>query len=133
MTEPKWTAKKISMIVEMDEVIFEGNEDLTQQVWLNLLDNAIKFSERGGMIDIRLAKWNRDIRFTIQDDGIGMDEQTKSHVFDKFYQGDESHTKAGNGLGLAIVKRIAELCGGTVEVQSEFGKGSVFIIMLPNK
>ena len=71
--------------------------------------------------------------FTIQDNEIGMDENTKARIFDKFYQGDISRSKIGNGLGLAIVKRITELCGGKIEIQSEPRKGSKFIIWLPNQ
>lgn len=131
MTEPKWSDKEININAEMEEITFEGNEDLTQQIWLNLLDNASKFSEKGGTIHIRLSTWNGGILFTIQDNGIGMDEKTKVHVFDKFYQGDTSRTGAGNGLGLAIVKRITELYGGRIDVQSELGKGSKMSVWLP--
>lgn len=131
LTEPKWSRKEISVNVEMTEVIFMGNEELTQQIWLNLLDNAVKFTFRGGMIGVSLISVNSGARFVIQDDGVGMDEQTKEHIFDKFYQGDTSHIRAGNGLGLAIVKRIVELHGGTIEVHSEPGKGSEFIVFLP--
>jgi len=130
MTEPKWSAKNINLNVEMDEIMFVGNEDLMQQVWLNLLDNAIKYSHVGGMIDIRLSASDGGILFSIQDDGIGMDEDVRARVFNKFYQGDISRNEVGNGLGLAIVKRIITLCGGTVEVVSEKGKGSTFIVTL---
>ncbi len=133
LTEPKWSQKAISMNVEMAEVTFMGNEDLMQQIWLNLLDNAIKFSYQGGMISVGLVNENGGVRFTIQDDGPGMDEETVERIFDKFYQGDLSHFKTGNGLGLAIVKRITALCGGTIEVQSELGKGSLFTVFLPNE
>lgn len=133
LMEPKWSAKKITINVELEEAIYDGSEDLTQQIWLNLLDNAVKFSYPGGLINIFLNLWNDGIRFVIQDEGSGMDEQTKAHIFDRFYQGDTSHTKAENGLGLALVKRIIELCGGKIEVQSELGKGSVFNVWLPNK
>ena len=131
LTEPKWAAKEISFDVEMGEVIYESNEDLTQQIWLNLLDNAIKFSENGGTIKIRLDCWNGGTRFTILDNGVGMDKETLSHIFDKFYQGNASRTNIGNGLGLTIVKRITELCGGKINVQSEPGKGSRFTVFLP--
>lgn len=69
-------------------------------------------------------KWNNGIRFIIQDNGAGMDEETTIHIFDKFFQGDASRAKAGNGLGLAIVKRITELCGGTLKVKSKSGGGA---------
>lgn len=130
--EPKWSAKEITVNVELDEVIYIGSEDLTQQIWLNLLDNAIKFSYQGGLINITLVNVNDEIRFVIQDDGPGMDEQSKARIFDKFYQGDTSHSKTGYGLGLPLVKRIVKLCGGDVIVQSEIGKGSMFTIVLPS-
>lgn len=132
ITEPRWSSKDMNVNVELDRVSFMGNEDLTQQIWLNLLDNAIKFSDSGGMIHVSLAKISGGVEFRLKDNGPGMDEQTKSRVFDKFYQGDTSHTKAGNGLGLAIVKRIVDLCGGTVAVESELGKGSCFTVFLPD-
>ena len=128
LTEPKWSAKKITLTIEMDEVVFEANEDLTQQIWLNLLENAIKFTPPQGHIIVRLAQVNEDIRFSIQDSGIGMSEETKTHIFDKFYQGDTSHTKEGYGLGLVIVKKITELCDGKIEVQSEPNQGSKFSV-----
>ena len=131
ITEPKWSVKNINVNIDMDEIVFNGNENLTQQIWINLLENAIKFSEQGGNIGINLMDESESICFSIQDDGIGMDEDTKRHVFDKFYQGDTSHTKAGNGLGLTMVKRIVELYGGTVGVESELSKGSVFTVVLP--
>lgn len=133
LMESKWTRKELSVDIEMDEVIFKGNEDFTQQIWINLLDNAIKFSYQGGLISLYLVKEDNGIYFTIEDDGPGMDEQTKAHIFDKFYQGDTSHSATGNGLGLAIVKRIVELCGGTIKVQSELRKGSSFMVFLPNE
>ena len=128
--EQQWMAKGLDVSVELEEILFTGNEDLMQQIWLNLLDNAIKFSPQCGNIHIRL-QWHSDaIRFTIQDEGIGMDEQTQARCFDKFYQEDESQSKPGNGLGLAIVKRIVELHNGSVEVQSRPSQGSMFTVIL---
>lgn len=131
MLEPKWVAKGISVNVDLEEIVFNGQEDLTQQIWLNLLDNAIKFSHKGGNIDVKLSEDKGTIYFSIQDDGIGMDGQTLERVFDKFYQGDASRAKAGNGLGLTIAKRITNLCGGSIEAKSEPGKGSTFMVSLP--
>jgi signal transduction histidine kinase len=131
MFEPKWSAKGLDVDVVLDEIMLNGSSDLTQQIWLNLIDNAIKFSPEGGSLIIRLTHWNNGLRFTINDAGVGMDNQTADRIFDKFYQGDASRTGAGNGLGLAIVKRIVELCGGKIEVQSELGVGSEFTVWLP--
>lgn len=131
LVEPRWSEKGIGIQVDMENgVAFEGNEDLTQQIWLNLLDNAIRFTPQGGKIHIALQQQNGGVRFRIQDSGIGMDAQAAARCFDKFYQADESKSKSGNGLGLAIVKRIVDLHGGVVEVRSEPGRGSAFTVIL---
>jgi signal transduction histidine kinase len=131
LTEPKWSAKNLSLDIQMDEASFCGDADLTQQLWLNLLDNAIKFSNEGGNIKVSSIDSSLAIYFTIQDDGIGMDEETKQRIFDKFFQGDKSHKQQSNGLGLAMVKRIVELHGGKIIVDSSLGNGSVFTVVLP--
>jgi len=131
MAESRLVDKLINMDINLDEIEFSGNQDLTQQIWINLIDNAIKFCKEGGNIRIRLVELENAIHFTIQDDGIGMDDKVKTHVFDKFYQGDESHTQAGYGLGLTMVKRIVELHGGKITVDSSIGNGSVFVVVLP--
>lgn len=97
LMEPRWTSKEITVNVELNKIIYNGNEDLIQQVWLNLLDNAIKFSYKGGLINITLEAVNEGVRFAIQDDGPGMDDQTQVHIFNKFYQGDISHSKKEMG------------------------------------
>ena len=129
--EPEWSAKDLDVDVEMDAVTYNGNADLTQQIWLNLIDNAVKYSNPDGNIIIRLKHANGGICFIIKDNGIGMDEQTISRIFDKFYQGDSSRTKPGNGLGLTIIKRIVDLYGGKIDVKSELGVGSEFSVWLP--
>ena len=130
--EPKWAAKNIEMNVNLDEITYTGNADLIQQIWINLLDNAIKFSKNGGHIVVWLSEWNGKIRFMIDDDGSGMTEETKTKIFEKFFQGDNSHKTSGNGLGLTLVNRIVKLCNGSIEVHSEPEKGSVFIVLLTN-
>jgi len=129
--EPKWSAKNIEIDIALDQVTFSGDENLLQQIWLNLLGNAVKFTPMGGTITIGLSEQGSAVKFTIRDTGIGMDDATKAHIFEKFYQGDKSRSPSGNGLGLPIVQRIVELCGGTIEVTSQPGKGSVFTVILP--
>ena len=107
------------------------NENMLAHVWLNLFGNAIKFTPKGGSISCSLYADNKTVTVSIWDTGIGMSEDTKRHIFDKFYQGDTSHTGDGNGIGLNIVSRILFLCGGSVSVDSEVGKGSVFTVTLP--
>jgi len=131
--EPKWVSKNINVSVETDEVTYTGNADLIQQVLLNLIDNAVKFTEAGGNIAIKLTNTDDGIRLIVKDDGIGMDEHTKGRIFDKFYQADVSRSGVGNGLGLSIVKRIVDLCGGQINVRSEQYTGSEFEVRLPKQ
>jgi signal transduction histidine kinase len=131
MSAPKWEEKSINIDIQMDNATFSGDADLTQQIWINLLDNAIKFSKPEGNISITLMDLDSSISFAIQDDGMGMDEETKARIFDKFYQGDKSHAQDGNGLGLPMVKRVAELHGGKITVDGIIGNGSVFTVVLP--
>ncbi len=132
MLEPKWSAKNLHVDISLeDEINIFGEKNLIQQLWVNLLDNAIKFTNTGVAIKVGLWRSGQKAIFRLEDNGCGMNDETMSHIFDKFYQGDTSHSLAGNGLGLTLVKRITELCEGTIEVQSELGKGSVFIVKLP--
>ncbi len=131
MLEPKWSDKNLQVDIRLDEIEILGDKNLIQQIWVNLLDNAIKFTYNGGEIKVDLWRSEQKATFRLEDTGCGMSDETMRHIFDKFYQGDTSHALAGNGLGLTLVKRITELCGGTIEVQSEPGKGCVFVINLP--
>ncbi len=129
--ESKWETKRLDLSVELDEVTFSGNEDLLSQVWLNLIDNAVKFTQSGGSICIRLARMENCIRFIISDDGCGIDDEALTHIFDKFFQGDPSRAVNGNGLGLSVALRIVELHGGKLECQSQENVGSTFTVELP--
>jgi len=123
--------KNIDIDLELSQIAYTGNPDLIQQIWHNLLGNAIKFSYRGGLITIRCYAVDKKAVVSVKDGGIGMDKTTASHIYDKFFQGDRSHVGDGNGLGLSLVKRIVELCGGTIDVESGPGKGSKFTVALP--
>lgn len=133
LLEPKWTAKNVQVNLHLERVQIYSNETLLQQIWINLLENAIKFSEQGGKIRVGLNIKDEQAVFSIQDNGCGMDADTVGRIFDKFYQGDTSHSVAGNGLGLTLVNRIVTLCEGTVAVESELEKGSTFFVTLPLK
>ncbi|MBQ8814124.1 MAG: HAMP domain-containing histidine kinase [Lachnospiraceae bacterium] len=131
--EPKWIEQEIEFDVEMDEVLYYGNESMMMHVWTNLIGNAIKFSRVGGGVTIRLSQFGEEIRFSVSDTGVGMSAEEKKHIFDKFYQGDTSRKSEGNGLGLALVMRILRMSGGRISVQSEPGKGSCFSVFLLKK
>lgn len=128
--ESKWTEKNITFDMNLEKVDFYGCEPLLERVWCNILDNAIKHSFDDGEIRVLLLKKPNGISVVISDDGEGMSEETQKHIFDKFYQGDKSHTTEGNGLGLALVKKIVELTDAEISVESELGKGSTFTVNL---
>ena len=131
LLEKQWGAKDIELNLELDDVKYYFNENMLAQVWLNLFGNAIKFTPKGGIIFCSLSSDGKTVTVTIRDTGIGMSQETIRHIFDKFYQGDTSHTGDGNGIGLNIVNRILFLCGGRITVDSEVGKGSTFTVTLP--
>ena len=133
LLEPKWSEKEITFNVSMEEKYFYGDEDLIFQIWVNLIDNAIKFSKQKGKIDITLKEKKNEnvLEVKIKDYGIGMDEEEKEKIFKRFYQIDKSHSEKGSGLGLAIVKRIVELSKGTIDVKSKKDAGTTMIVKLP--
>lgn len=128
--EPKWTEKGTEFDVEMEQISYCGNESLMYHVWINLIDNAVKFGPYGGMVKIRLMKREGQIQFEIEDNGPGIPENMQRHIFDKFFQADSSHKTEGNGLGLALVKRILDASGGRVTVQSLPDRGCKFTVLL---
>lgn len=129
--EISWTEKNLELDIELDETVYRGEESLLLQVWLNLIGNAVKFTGEGGKITVRLTDANDRITVTVSDTGIGMDENTAKHIFEKFYQGDTSHKGEGNGLGLALCKKIIAHTEGSVTVESVPDKGSTFTVILP--
>jgi signal transduction histidine kinase len=131
--ENKWERRRLGLTVELDEVSVSGNEELLGLVWLNLIDNAVKFTPEGGNVEIRLHKRDHDVTFSIRDDGYGIPEEARKHIFDKFYQGDASRAASGNGLGLSIAKRVVSLHGGEIDCFSEEGAGTEFTVTLPLK
>lgn len=131
LLETKWRTKEISFSVSLQEKYFYGDEDLTFQIWINLIDNAIKFSNDKGKIEVDLIEKDDFIEVKIKDYGIGINNEEKDKIFTRFYQIDKSHSEKGSGLGLAIVKRIVELSEGSIEVQSEENLGTTIIVKLP--
>lgn len=129
--EPGWAAKNIEFDLELSEIIYKGDEDLLRQAWLNLTQNAIKFSHVGGTITISLQKRNGMVQAQITDNGVGISSDEIPQVFDRFYKGDRSHGRSGNGLGLSIVKKIIEQSGGNILFESELNVGTTVTVELP--
>lgn len=131
LLEPRWSQKKLSFNIQMEKTISIGDEELLQQVWINLIENAIKFSPEGGNITISVRRNENQLVIEITDHGIGMDEETQQRIFERFYQGNASHSFEGSGLGLSIVKRILELSNGEILVKSVLNQGTTFLVKLP--
>lgn len=122
---------EIELNIPKKEIFYQGDQNRLEQVWINLLSNAIKYTDDGGYIQVNLKRTNKDIEFMISDTGIGMDEESLIHVFERFYREDKARSVGGNGLGLSIVKSIVDLHGGSIDVKSQKDVGSEFYITLP--
>ncbi len=133
MFQSEMDGKNIDLSLSGDNAVYCGNEELMQQLWINLISNAVKFTPERGSVEIAIAKKENGISVSISDTGIGMDEETIARMFDKFYQHDPSRSVTGNGLGLAIVQRIIRIVGGDITAESEVGKGSTFTVFLPEE
>ncbi len=131
LLEHKWSVKNITLCFECEEYSITANEELLQQLWINLIDNAIKFSPDSSEIAIRITKSENHLIFTVSDKGKGMTEAEAKHAFDRFFQGDISHKSNGYGIGLAISKRICELHGGDIKIKETGKNGTVFEVTLP--
>ncbi len=129
--ESEWSRRDIEFDADLDDVLFYGNEGLMMHVWSNLIGNAIKFNRRGGLIRMRLRQQEGTVRFTIEDEGPGIDPEALRHIFNKFYQADSSRKQEGNGLGLTLVKRIVAVCGGEVSAENRGEGGCRFTVTLP--
>lgn len=129
--EDKWGPKEIDLEIDLENIKFNGYEELLGHVWGNLIENAIKFSEQRGCIEIGLKASLIEVIFSIKDHGIGMDESTKCHIYEKFYQGDHSRSTQGNGLGLALVRQVIALSDGEIVVESKLEEGTLFEVHLP--
>lgn len=129
--ENRISEKNIEVELTLNSVKLLGNKELLKEVWMNLLENAIKFSETGGMIKISLDSSFDNLVFVIADNGIGMSLETSLKMCDRFYRGAEAADYYGSGLGMSMVKDIVTKHDGTISVKSEIGKGSEFTVTLP--
>ena len=131
LLSPSWEKKAISFTANLEPAQYNGNEELMRHVWINLLNNAVKYTPEGGEITVSLKADAQALTVAVSDTGIGMSEEVRAHIFDKYYQGHPGGGSRGLGLGLSIVRRIVELCGGQIRVDSEENQGSTFTVVLP--
>lgn len=129
----KWLQKNMDFDVSLDQVIYKGNKEMMQHMWINLLDNAVKYTPEGGKVTVSVREENGYAIVKIEDTGEGINKEIQKNLFDPYFQGDSSHSRQGLGLGLSIVKRIVELCKGKISVRSTQGKGSTFTVILPKE
>jgi len=129
--ESKWEPKNIDFDIELEEIEYTGTETLMGHVWINLVDNAVKFSEHGGEIRIRLQCIDENAIFTVSNKGAYIPEDALDRVFNKFYQCDTSRKSEGNGLGLPLAKMILSSFGGEIHVESSAQDGTKFTVTLP--
>ena len=129
--ESVWEEKGIEIETEIEEdLLVEADKELLSLVWNNLFSNALKFTDAGGTVSLRLYGDENFVYVEVKDTGCGMSPETGANIFKKFYQGDTSHSTKGNGLGLALVKRVMDICKGEINVASQLGKGSMFTVRL---
>ena len=130
LLENKWSKKDLELQLDFGEHIVRANEELLKQVWINLLDNAVKFTPNGHTIQVQITETEDALLVTVLNTGSEIAPESQEKIFNKFYQADESHATQGNGIGLAIVKRVTELHGGSVHVASAH-EVTVFTVQLP--
>ena len=130
LLENKWEKKNLDFSLGLQEHFIRANEELLKQVWINLLDNAVKFSPEGELIEVAILETEQNYCVTVRNCGATIPPEQQEKIFNKFYQCDESHAAEGNGVGLAIVKRVVELHRGTVQVSSR-NNVTIFTVELP--
>ncbi len=131
--EPKALKQGIRIESELPKTlsIIETDANRLHKVFVNLLDNALKFSEENGTITITTQEADREVTIKVKDQGVGIDAKDLPYIFEPFHRGQDRGEKEGFGLGLAIAKAIVKGHGGRILVESEPGKGSVFSVVLP--
>lgn len=132
LLEDKWMRKALDINLDVGEHMIEGNEELLRQVWVNLLDNAVKFAPDGGTVELAVEEADGQMLVRVANTGSTIAPDKIEHIWNKFYQADESHTAQGYGIGLSIVKRAVQLHGGTVQAESR-EEYTVFTVSLPVK
>ncbi|MGL5642652.1 MAG: HAMP domain-containing sensor histidine kinase [Paraclostridium sp.] len=121
--------------IEDDELIIDSNRDYIKQIFLNLIDNAIKYTSDGGFVETSIHQDEKNIFIKVKDNGIGIPKDDIYRVFERFYRVDKARSRdvGGTGLGLAIVKHIVKSLNGNIDVKSELNLGTEFIVTIPKK
>lgn len=122
--------KNLSLDLEIDDCYSLVNEGMMEQVFINIIENSIKFTDANGKISIKVYEDKDKVKIKINDNGKGIEKENIDHIFDKFYTTKDKNNNIGNGLGLALAKKIIDLHGGKIAVNSEKNKYSEFIISL---
>ena len=129
--ENVWEKANIEIDTDIaEDVKVRADEELLSLVWNNLFSNAFKFTESGGTVSVSLSATVHHAIVKVKDTGCGMTREVGAHIFEKFYQGDTSHSAQGNGLGLALVKRVVDIMQGEIGVESAVGVGTTFTVKI---
>lgn len=129
--ENVWEKSGIEIDTDIVEnVRVKADRELLSLVWNNLFSNAFKFTGTGGTVSVSLSATEHQAIVKVSDTGCGMSAEVGAHIFEKFYQGDTSHSVSGNGLGLALVKRVIDIMQGEIGVESTLGQGTTFTIKI---
>ena len=129
--ENVWEQKRIEIDTHIEEeIMIKADSELLSLVWNNLFSNAFKFTPEDGNVSVSLTATEKYAIVKVRDSGCGMSPEIGEHIFEKFYQGDTSHSVQGNGLGLALVKRVVDIMQGEINVESAVGEGSEFSVRI---
>lgn len=130
LLECKWNAKHLDLSLGFDEYEIEADPELLKDVWINLLDNAVKSTPEYGLIRVTIQTGSENIRVAVSNTGSTIPPEKRDRIFQKFYQADESHATQGNGVGLAIVKKVVELHQGQVHVSCDENSTTFTVVLL---
>ncbi len=129
--ENVWERSEIGIETDIaEDITVRADAELLSLVWNNLFSNAFKFTEKGGTVSISLSATEHHATIQVKDTGCGIRPEVGAHIFEKFYQGDTSHSVQGNGLGLALVKRVMDILQGEIQVESTVGVGTTFTVRI---
>ena len=125
--------KHINVDINLDHIQINASKELIKEVWINIINNAIKYTNEYGEISITSNILDNGYIFSFKDNGIGMSDEIKNHIFDEYYQGDNINKNYGIGLGLSICKKIVELHNWEIQVSSKINEGTTFNIFIPKE